>query len=140
MAGEFNLDRGLVQNLVQSAASFSSGVLHFCEQLDELWPYKNLLIEFIKRLQYNCSPVDLIPLLELDGVKSARAKQLFTAGFKTIELIARSKDDDLVSGVRNLPQSMARKIIKSAKVGLILLIRIIITNDLKFTNLNLRKF
>lgn len=116
VAGEFQLDRGFIQTIVQSAASFSSGVLHFCEHLDELWPYKNLLMEFIKRLQYNCSPVDLIPLLELDGVKSARAKQLHTAGFKTLEVIARAKDEDLAAAVRNLPLSMARKIIKSAKV------------------------
>lgn len=116
VSSEFQLDRGFIQNIVQSAASFSNGVFHFCENLDEFWPYKNLLQEFIKRLQHNCSSIDLIPLLELENVKATRAKQLFAAGYKTIEQIACSKDDDMVSKIRNLQPIAARKIIKSAKV------------------------
>ena len=116
VANEFQMDRGFVQTIVQSAASFSSGVLHFCEQIDEFWPYNNLLKEFIKRLQYNCSSVDLIVLLELDSVKLTRAKQLFEAGYKTLESIASAKDEDLSAKVRNLQIPIARRIIKSAKV------------------------
>ena len=45
-----------------------------------------------------------------------RAKQLFSVGFKTIELIASSRPGDMVEKVRNLPLGAAAKIIKSAKV------------------------
>ena len=119
VSSEFNLDRGFIQNTVQSAASFTSGVLHFCEQIDELWPYKNLLDEFTKRLQFNCSSVDLIPLLELDSVRLARAKQLFMAGYTTVESVAAARSDDMCSKVKNLLPTMARRIIKSANVIMI---------------------
>lgn len=49
VANDFQIDRGFVQQIVQSAAAFSIGVLHFCENLDEFWPYKNLLTEFCRR-------------------------------------------------------------------------------------------
>ena len=95
VAEEFQLDRGFIQTITQSAATFTSCVLHFCEFLDEFWPYKNLLQDFTKRLQFNCSPVELKPLLELENVKKARAQQLFNAGFKTIEQIAIAKDSNM---------------------------------------------
>jgi len=56
------------------------------------------------------------PLLELESVRLPRAKQLFSVGFKTIELIASSRPGDMVEKVRNLPLGAAAKIIKSAKV------------------------
>lgn len=116
VSSEFGLDRGFVQQIVQSAASFTSGVLHFCENLDEFWPYKNMLAEFTKRLQFNCSSSDLIPLLELEGVRIARAKQLYMAGYKSIEDVAGSNPDDMASKVKNMIPAVAKKIIKSAKV------------------------
>jgi POLQ-like helicase len=116
VAQEFELDRGFIQQIVQSAASFSNGVQHFCENIDEFWAYKNLLQDFIKRLQFNCSSGDLIPLLELDNVRGSRAKQLFAAGYKTLEQVAVAKEDDMVAKIKNLPFGMAKKIIKSARV------------------------
>ncbi|CAF1013243.1 unnamed protein product [Brachionus calyciflorus] len=116
VSSEFNLDRGFVQQIVQSAASFTSGVLHFCENIDEFWPYKNMFSEFTKRLQFNCSSMDLIPLLELEGVRLARAKQLFIAGFKTIEDIAGTNPDDMSAKIKNMIPPVANKIIKSAKI------------------------
>ncbi len=116
VASEFQLDRGFVQQIVQSAASFTSGVLHFCEHLDEFWAYKNLLGDFIKRLQFNCSPMEMTPLLEIDCVRTSRAKQLFAAGYKSIEILASTKPNDLINNVKNLPFPVAKKIIKSAQV------------------------
>ena len=115
VSNEFSLDRGFIQTIIQSSATFSSGVLHFCENLDEFWPYRNLLHELMKRLQYNCSQTELIPLLELDNVKLARAQQLYTAGFKTIELIAACKTQDMIDKINNLPLIVAKKIIKAAR-------------------------
>ena len=116
VSSEFQLDRGFVQQIVQAAASFSSGVLHFCQNLDEFWPYKNLLEEFCRRLQYNCITADLIPLMDLENVRQARAKQLFDSGFKTLEQIANADPEDLVKALQNMPFKAAKKIIKSAKV------------------------
>lgn len=63
VSNEFQLDRGFVQQIIQSSASFTSGVLHFCENLDEFWPYKNLLQDLMKRLQYNCSQTELLEIM-----------------------------------------------------------------------------
>ena len=111
---EFNLERGFVQQIIQQSATFSSGVLHFCENLEEFWPYKTLLQELMKRLQFNCSSAELLPLLELDCVKAGRAQQLYNAGFKTIETIASTKMQDIVEKIKNLPINTAKRIINSA--------------------------
>jgi POLQ-like helicase len=116
VAAEFQLDRGFVQQIVQSAASFANCVLHFCEHLDEFWPYKNLLLEFCRRLQYNCVATELIPLLDLDNVRLARAKQLLDAGYTTLELISIAKPGDLAKKIQNMQYNAAAKIIKSARV------------------------
>jgi POLQ-like helicase len=118
VASDYQLDRGFLQNVIQSSASFTSSVLHFCENLDEFWPYKNLLQEFTTRLQYNCSSMELIPLLELENVRLSRAKQLYNAGFKTVEMIALAKASALASSMKNMPLVAAGKIIKSANVRL----------------------
>ncbi|NXY82027.1 HELQ Helicase, partial [Alcedo cyanopectus] len=64
---KFNMPRGHVQNLLNSAASFASCVLHFCEELEEFWVYKALLAELTKQLTY-CVKTELIPLMEVAGV------------------------------------------------------------------------
>jgi hypothetical protein len=64
----------------------------------------------------------LIPLLELDSVKLARAKQLHTAGYQTLESVANANANELVNKIINMPLSAAKKIIKSAKVSSILII------------------
>ena len=63
VSSEFQLERGFVQQIIQSSASFTSGVLHFCENLDEFWPYTNLLHDLMKRLQYNCSKNELLEIM-----------------------------------------------------------------------------
>uniref|UniRef100_A0A803W4Z0 Helicase, POLQ like n=1 Tax=Ficedula albicollis TaxID=59894 RepID=A0A803W4Z0_FICAL len=64
---KFNMSRGYVQNLLSSAASFASCLLHFCEELEEFWVYKALLTELTKQLTY-CVKAELIPLMEVAGV------------------------------------------------------------------------
>ncbi len=115
---QFEIDRGLIQQIIQSTATFTSGVLHFCEYLDEFWTYKLLLEDFTKRLQFNCSPMELTPLLDLDTVKQPRARQLFNAGYKNLEMVAIAKEDDMCKKVKNMSGCVAKKIIRSAKVCL----------------------
>ncbi len=116
VSSEFQLDRGFVQQIIQSSASFTSGVLHFCENLDEFWPYKNLLQDLMKRLQYNCSQNELLEIMELDNVRLPRAQQLFNAGYTGIELIAKADGKEMSEKIKNMPLPAAQKLIKSAKV------------------------
>ncbi len=114
---EFQLDRGFVQQIIQSSASFTSGVVHFCENIDELWPYNNLLVDLMKRLQFNCTQSELLPLMELDNVRQPRAQQLYNAGYTTLEIIAKADAKELVEKIKNLPLKAATSLIKSANVS-----------------------
>ncbi|XP_070804527.1 helicase POLQ-like isoform X1 [Pituophis catenifer annectens] len=112
---KFNIPRGFVQSLLNSAASFSSSVLHFCEELDEFWVYKALLPELTKRLSY-CVKAELIPLMEVAGVLEARAKQLYNLGYKTLAHLANADPELLVKSVVHMSRTQARKIVSSAKM------------------------
>ncbi|XP_068043949.1 helicase POLQ-like isoform X2 [Anomalospiza imberbis] len=115
VSGKFNLSRGYVQNLLNSAASFASCLLHFCEELEEFWVYKALLIELTKQLTY-CVKTELIPLMEVAGVLEARAKQLYNAGYKTLAHLANANPETLVRMIEHLSRRQAKQIISSAKM------------------------
>ncbi|OPJ75934.1 helicase POLQ-like isoform B [Patagioenas fasciata monilis] len=112
---KFNMSRGYVQNLLNSAASFASCVLHFCEELEEFWVYKALLTELTKQLTY-CVKTELIPLMEVAGVLEARAKQLYNAGYKTLAHLANANPEILVKVIERLSRRQAKQIISSAKM------------------------
>ncbi|XP_014734477.1 PREDICTED: helicase POLQ-like isoform X1 [Sturnus vulgaris] len=111
----FNMSRGYVQNLLSSAASFASCLLHFCEELEEFWVYKALLTELTKQLTY-CVKTELIPLMEVAGVLEARAKQLYNAGYKTLAHLANANPEILVKMIEHLSRRQAKQIISSAKM------------------------
>ncbi|NXJ43195.1 HELQ Helicase, partial [Ciconia maguari] len=112
---KFNMSRGYVQNLLNSAASFASCVLHFCEELEEFWVYKALLTELTKQLTY-CVRTELIPLMEVAGVLEARAKQLYNAGYKTLAHLANANPETLVKMIEHLSRRQAKQIVSSAKM------------------------
>ncbi|KAM6362577.1 helicase POLQ-like isoform 2-T2 [Alca torda] len=112
---KFNMSRGYVQNLLNSAASFTSCVLHFCEELEEFWVYKALLTELTKQLTY-CVKTELIPLMEVAGVLEARAKQLYNAGYKTLAHLANANPETLVKMIEHLSLRQAKQIVSSAKM------------------------
>ncbi|NWV58979.1 HELQ Helicase, partial [Malurus elegans] len=112
---KFNMSRGYVQNLLNSAASFASCLLHFCEELEEFWVYKALLTELTKQLTY-CVKTELIPLMEVAGVLEARAKQLYSAGYKTLAHLANANPETLVKVIEHLSRRQAKQIISSAKM------------------------
>lgn len=69
VADAFGVSRGVVQSLVVAAASYASGVLKFCEELEEeFWAMRELLRMLTKRLSYCCT-AELVPLMELPCVK-----------------------------------------------------------------------
>ncbi|XP_014805594.1 PREDICTED: helicase POLQ-like isoform X1 [Calidris pugnax] len=115
VAEKFNMSRGYVQNLLNSAASFTSCVLHFCEELEEFWVYKALLTELTKQLTY-CVKTELIPLMEVAGVLEARAKQLYNAGYKTVAHLANAHPGTLVKMIEHLSLRQAKQIVSSAKM------------------------
>ena len=93
VAERFQCSRGYLQGLLQSAASFASCLVHFTQvlcmwvcrwvggwvfnvphtplcvqELPEFWAVHLLLPTLVKRLTY-ASSADLVPLLEIPGVK-----------------------------------------------------------------------
>ncbi|XP_075461691.1 helicase POLQ-like [Ascaphus truei] len=112
---KFNMPRGSVQNLLNSSASFSSSVLHFCEELDEFWAYKTLLQEVTKRLSY-CVKSELIPLMEVAGVLESRAKQLYNAGYTTLAHLANANPEVMVKTIEHLSRRQAKLMVFSAKM------------------------
>ncbi|XP_069486485.1 helicase POLQ-like isoform X2 [Ambystoma mexicanum] len=112
---KFNMPRGFVQNLLASAASFSSCVLNFCEELDEFWCYKALLMEVTKKLTY-CVKTELIPLMEVTGVLEARAKQLYNAGYTSLAHLANADPETMVKVMEHMSRRQAKQIVSSAKM------------------------
>ncbi|XP_008061056.1 helicase POLQ-like isoform X2 [Carlito syrichta] len=112
---KFNMPRGYIQNLLTGAASFSSCVLHFCEELEEFWVYKALLVELTKKLTY-CVKAELIPLMEVTGVLEGRAKQLHSAGYKSLTHLANANPEVLIRTVDHLSRRQAKQIVSSAKM------------------------
>ncbi|XP_018421487.1 PREDICTED: helicase POLQ-like [Nanorana parkeri] len=115
VSGKFDMPRGFIQNLLNSSASFSSCVLHFCEELDEFWAYKALLQDVTKKLSY-CVRAELIPLMEVPGVLEARAKQLYNAGYTTLAHLANADPRLMVKTIEHLSKRQANQIISSAKM------------------------
>ncbi|XP_075717258.1 helicase POLQ-like [Rhinoderma darwinii] len=112
---KFNMPRGFVQNLLSSSASFCSCILRFCEELDEFWAYKALLLDVTKKLSY-CVKSELIPLMEVAGVLEARARQLYNAGYTTLAHLANADPQMMVKTIEHLSKRQANQIIFSAKM------------------------
>ncbi|XP_071169800.1 helicase POLQ-like isoform X2 [Mytilus edulis] len=115
VADKFQQPRGFIQNLLSSAAGFASCVYHFCQELEEFWAYQDLLGNFVKRLSY-CVTTELIPLMEIPGVKLGRAKQLHSSGYKTLTHVAHADPVDIVKHIKQISKKAAIQIVTSAKV------------------------
>ncbi|XP_066892063.1 helicase POLQ-like isoform X2 [Kogia breviceps] len=112
---KFNMPRGYIQNLLSGAAAFSSCVLHFCEELEEFWVYRALLVELTKKLTY-CVKTELIPLMEVTGVLEGRARQLYNAGYKSLMHLANANPEVLIKTIDHLSRRQAKQIVSSAKL------------------------
>uniref|UniRef100_A0A3P9HEG6 Helicase POLQ-like n=1 Tax=Oryzias latipes TaxID=8090 RepID=A0A3P9HEG6_ORYLA len=115
VAERFQLSRGFVQTLLSSAAAFCSCALHFAEELEELWPFRSLLAALTQRLTY-CVKAELVPLMEVAGVMEARAKQLYSAGYRTLTHLANADPAVLSRTVENLYTKQAAMMVASAKM------------------------
>ncbi|KAG8303434.1 helicase POLQ-like [Homalodisca vitripennis] len=83
-----------------------------------MWCFKLLLSEMSSRLTHCCT-LELLPLMELPAVKIGRAKQLYNAGFKTLNILAKTDPKTLVQAVDHMPQRIAHQIIAAAKLMLL---------------------
>ncbi|XP_059142587.1 helicase POLQ-like [Physella acuta] len=113
VAEKFSQSRGFIQNLLTQSATFASCVFHFCQELEEFWAYQDLMTNFIKKFSY-CVKMELIPLMEIPGVKIGRANQLYAAGYRNIAMIASASVDTLVKSVEHLSRRAAKQMISSA--------------------------
>jgi len=115
-AAVFNVTRGFVQNLLTSASSFASCMVHFTRELNEFWGLNLLLEAMVKKLSFTAS-LELIPLMEVPGVKQARARQLFKAGYKSLSSLAWADLSELLSRIEHLSRRQANQIVSAAKVA-----------------------
>ncbi|XP_050312719.1 helicase POLQ-like isoform X2 [Anthonomus grandis grandis] len=115
---KYQINRGIVQNLMTSSATFASNVVNFCEQLDEFWAFGHLLKGMSQRLSHCCIK-ELAPLMELPAVKQSRAKQLYAAGYKQIQSIAKANVNELVEKVEYMSRRTAGQLIAAAKMILL---------------------
>lgn len=115
---KYNVNRGIVQNLMNASASFASCVERFCAELDEFWAFRDLVHSFSKRLSHCCA-AELEPLIELPGVKVGRARQLFNAGYKTLQATALADAKEMCEKIENMPMRIATQIIAASKLLLV---------------------
>ncbi|KAM3599557.1 uncharacterized protein V6R79_007887 [Siganus canaliculatus] len=115
VADRFLLSRGFIQTLLSSSSAFCSCVLHFTEELEEFWPFRALLGELTRRLSY-CVRTELIPLMEVSGVMESRAKQLYSAGYRTLSHLANADPALLCRTVQNLYRKQAAQMVASAQM------------------------
>ncbi|XP_017770850.1 PREDICTED: DNA polymerase theta [Nicrophorus vespilloides] len=95
VAATYNCNRGMLQSLQQSAASFAGMVTSFSKQLG--WSSVEILIEqFQDRLQFGISR-DLLDLMKLPVLNGQRARTLYNAGVETLVDLASCEIDKLES-------------------------------------------
>ncbi|EDV96295.1 helicase POLQ-like [Drosophila grimshawi] len=115
VASKYNIERGTLQQLISQCTAAASAIMRLCEQMDEFWCYKPLF-ERIHHKMDRCGTLELEPLLELPAVKINRAKQLFAAGFRTVEDVAKTRPMVLVKAVEFMPLKVATEMISAAKI------------------------
>lgn len=117
VAKKFKVDRGIVSKLMSAASTECYSVFKFCEVFEEFWVFKEILENFSKRLQHCCS-AELLPLMELPGVKIGRAKMLYSAGIKSVMDVAALTPEDLTRMIKFINTQQATRVIKAAKYAL----------------------
>ncbi|XP_042113646.1 helicase POLQ-like isoform X3 [Peromyscus maniculatus bairdii] len=85
------------------------------KELEEFWVYRALFVELTKKLTY-CAKAELIPLMEVTGVLEGRAKQLYSAGYKSLMHLANADPEVLVRTIDHLSRRQAKQIVSSAKM------------------------
>ncbi|PAV62988.1 hypothetical protein WR25_03880 [Diploscapter pachys] len=114
VARKFNVERGWLQLLLQNSVVQAGALARFSEKLPEMWPLKLLLPELVQRLG-DVARQELIPLIEIEGVRRARAVQLYDAGYKTVAQVAAASYMEIIQKIGPMRKAQAMQIIRSAK-------------------------
>ncbi|KAM0724825.1 Helicase POLQ-like [Formica fusca] len=115
VAEKYEVNRGVIQNLLNAVSMFASSVVRFCQELPEFWAFTEMLNTFSKRLSY-CCPSELETLMELPSVKIGRARQLYKAGYKNLQSIAKADAREIKEKIPYLSNKMVMQIITAAKL------------------------
>ncbi|KAI4489482.1 hypothetical protein M0802_011094 [Mischocyttarus mexicanus] len=115
VANKYQVNKGIVQNLLNTVSSFSYSVVRFCKEFDEFWAFQNLFDSFSKKLSY-CCPPEFEALMELPTVKMGRAYQLYNAGYKTLQSIAKANPNEMQTKIKYLTNRTAVQIITAANL------------------------
>ncbi|KAF0293177.1 DNA polymerase theta [Amphibalanus amphitrite] len=98
-ADKFGCNRGALQALQQSAATFAGMVTSFCGRLG--WRCLELLLDqFQSRLEFGVPP-ELVPLVRLSLVNGLRARALRRAGMERLIQVANSSAQRVEAALRN---------------------------------------
>ena len=76
--------------------------------------FKEILEKFSKRLSHCCS-AELLPLMELPGIKIGRAKLMYKAGIRTVCDVAALTPEDLVKSLKTINLRQAKQVVRAAK-------------------------
>ncbi|XP_047356162.1 helicase POLQ-like isoform X3 [Vespa velutina] len=115
VAEKYQVNRGIVQNLLNTVSSFSFSVVRFCQEFDEFWAFRDLLNTFSKKLSY-CCPSELEILMQLPTVKMGRAYQLYNAGYTTLQSVAKANPYEMQQKIQYLTKRIAVQIITAANL------------------------
>lgn len=119
----FALGRGNLQQLQQSAASFTNTVATFCKKL-QWYTMEALILSFQQRLTFGVR-LEIVPLMQIPGMDCVVARALYEHGFTTPVVIAGATPTEILRVLRKtlphnvpsavLPEANAQRLIDAAK-------------------------
>ncbi|KAF0759569.1 helicase POLQ-like isoform X1 [Aphis craccivora] len=119
----YNLPRGTIHSFLSRTASHASSILRFTEALNDkkLDHFPMLFQNIVPKLNIGIlgSSSDLESLMNLPSVRFGRAMQLYKAGYKTLNDVAKANKKELCKVIDHLPLKVAREMIASAKLILL---------------------
>eukprot|EP01097_Dermamoeba_algensis_P008770 TRINITY_DN5960_c0_g1_i1.p1 TRINITY_DN5960_c0_g1~~TRINITY_DN5960_c0_g1_i1.p1 ORF type:complete len:116 (-),score=31.52 TRINITY_DN5960_c0_g1_i1:56-403(-) len=91
-------------------------LVSFSKKMDNLWALLALLEKMRIRLDFGVKE-EVLPLVEIRGVKGRRARALWNAGFRSVTAIAQAKIEDIMNSVKLGPYAhgVAKQLISNAK-------------------------
>eukprot|EP00741_Cyanophora_paradoxa_P004231 tig00000789_g4108.t1 len=117
VAAKYRVERGQVQALMNSAALFAATVVQFCKRM-EYWALELIMSNYVQRLNFGVKR-DVLPLVEIPGVKAKRARMLYRAGYRSVKAVASADPAYLAERCRGGlgPQAdgVARMIVENAQ-------------------------
>ncbi|KAG5328374.1 HELQ Helicase, partial [Acromyrmex charruanus] len=86
VAEKYQVNRGIIQSLLNAVSMFASSVVRFCQELPEFWAFTEI------------------------------ARQLYKAGYKTLQSIAKADPKEIKKNIPYLSNKIVTQIIAAAKL------------------------